>query len=687
FTSVTTTNLTATGPTTLTGGTTIGGSLTLNPATTVNMGGNVITNVAAGTNPTDAVNLSQVTSATNALTSAGLNFTGNDATAGVVHRDLGTTLAIQGTAATAGSYSGGNLKTVTDPVTGAINLQMADSPVFGATTINAGGTGIISGVTAGVAGTDAVNVTQLNAVSTTANLGWNLQANGDIATNVVPGGTVEFVNGQNILLTHTGNTITVATSPDLVANSLTISGGPTINSSGITMNAGNTLNMGGNTITNVGAGVNLTDAVNLSQLNTATSTAANMWITGSPTVYVAPVSTGTNATAVGSGSSATGTNSVAVGTGAAATTANSVALGNDSTTGTATAVTGTTIGGTSYTFAGAAPTGVVSVGSAGAERQVTNVAAGQLTATSTDAVNGSQLYATNTAISNLGTAVTAAQTHYYSVNDGGVQQANYNNDGATGVNSLASGVGASATGAGGVAVGLNSVATGGNSIAVGAGSVASSAGGIALGAGSTATRAGMNGQREAFSNVSVSSTQGAVSVGSAGGERQITNVAGGTAATDAVNVRQLQAVKDGAISYSTNVDGTTNYNQIVLGNGQAPNGTVISNVAPGVAGTDAVNVNQLNGVSNRVNALGDQIDKVGRNAYAGVAAAMAVQMPGQSLPGKTVMRVGYGVFKGESAVGISFRRTAENNGWSLTGGVGMSRAGAAATVGAEWVFD
>ncbi|MDZ4360506.1 MAG: YadA-like family protein, partial [Variovorax sp.] len=74
-------------------------------------------------------------------------------------------------------------------------------------------------------------------------------------------------------------------------------------------------------------------------------------------------------------------------------------------------------------------------------------------------------------------------------------------------------------------------------------------------------------------------------------------------------------------------------------------------------------------------------------AYAGVAAAMAVQMPGTSVPGKTVMRVGYGTFKGESAVGISFRRTAENNGWSMTGGVGMSRAGAAATVGAEWVFN
>jgi autotransporter adhesin len=196
-----------------------------------------------------------------------------------------------------------------------------------------------------------------------------------------------------------------------------------------------------------------------------------------------------------------------------------------------------------------------------------------------------------------------------------------------------------------------------------------------------ANRAGMNGQREAVSNVAVSSTQGAVSVGSPGNERQITNVAGGTEDTDAVNVRQLRAVAvEGGVRYEQNADGTTNYNNVTMGNGQAPNGTRISNVAPGVAGTDAVNVNQLNATNSR-------IDGVARNAYAGVAAAMAVQMPGTYVPGKTVMRLGSAVFKGEPAVGVSFRRTSENNGWSLTGGVGMSRAGMAATVGAEWVFN
>lgn len=134
------------------------------------------------------------------------------------------------------------------------------------------------------------------------------------------------------------------------------------------------------------------------------------------------------------------------------------------------------------------------------------------------------------------------------------------------------------------------------------------------------------------------------------------------------------------VRYEQNADGTTNYNNVTMGNGQAPNGTRISNVAPGIAGTDAVNMNQLNATNNR-------IEDVARNAYAGVAAAMATQMPGTYVPGKTVMRVGSAVFKGEPAVGVSFRRTSENNGWSVTGGVGMSRAGVAATVGAEWVFN
>ena len=73
--------------------------------------------------------------------------------------------------------------------------------------------------------------------------------------------------------------------------------------------------------------------------------------------------------------------------------AGDVALGVGSVASMVVNTTGTTIGGSGYTFASA-----LSVGSAGNERTITNVAAGQIAAASTDAINGSQLYATNQAI-------------------------------------------------------------------------------------------------------------------------------------------------------------------------------------------------------------------------------------------------------------------------------------------------
>ena len=362
-------------------------------------------------------------------------------------------------------------------------------------------------------------------------------------------------------------------------------------------------------ITGVAAGTELSDAVNVAQLQAVqsqVSVAGNKWIIGSQpdASYVAPVATGTASTSVGSGAIVNANDSVAVGTGAVASVNNSVALGNGSTTTAAKPTASATIRGTTYNFAGANPAGVVSVGSVGAERQIQNVAAGQLSATSTDAVNGSQLYATNLALESISAVA-------------------------------------------GVGINVTTAATG-TGVAIGT-SVAN------VGPGGTATY-------------------------TAGNNMVLTQ--NGANTTFAVN--------DNPNFNSVTVGGTS-----ITQNGINAGGNVVSNVAPGVAGTDAVNVNQLNSASAantaytdaRVNALGNDIRGVAKNAYAGVAAAMAVQMPGSYVPGKTVMRIGGAVFKGESAVGVSFRRTAENNGWSVTGGVGLSRAGAAVTAGVEWVFN
>ena len=102
---------------------------------------------------------------------------------------------------------------------------------------------------------------------------------------------------------------------------------------------------------------------------------------------------GNTSIAIGAQSKASEGQSVAIGRGAVADTSDSVALGSYSKTEAAVGTSSATVNGVTYGgFAGAAPVGTVSVGSADNERTITNVAAGRITSTSTDAINGSQLY-------------------------------------------------------------------------------------------------------------------------------------------------------------------------------------------------------------------------------------------------------------------------------------------------------
>ena len=101
---------------------------------------------------------------------------------------------------------------------------------------------------------------------------------------------------------------------------------------------------------------------------------------------------------LGSTASVTGENGVALGNNTKVANENAVAIGNGSETATAVATQSATINGEAHNFAGVNPTSTVSVGKAGAERTITNVAAGRISATSTDAINGSQLYAMTTEI-------------------------------------------------------------------------------------------------------------------------------------------------------------------------------------------------------------------------------------------------------------------------------------------------
>ena len=99
---------------------------------------------------------------------------------------------------------------------------------------------------------------------------------------------------------------------------------------------------------------------------------------------------------LGNNASVTAKNGMALGSNTKVANENAVALGAGSETAAAVATPSATINGTAHNFAGVTPASTVSVGKAGSERTITNVAAGRISATSTDAINGSQLYAVTT---------------------------------------------------------------------------------------------------------------------------------------------------------------------------------------------------------------------------------------------------------------------------------------------------
>ena len=107
---------------------------------------------------------------------------------------------------------------------------------------------------------------------------------------------------------------------------------------------------------------------------------------------------GDNGMVLGNSATVTGANGLALGNNTKVANDNAVAIGNGSETAAAVATPSATINGATHNFAGTNPVSTVSVGKAGMERTVTNVAAGRISATSTDAINGSQLFAVKTEV-------------------------------------------------------------------------------------------------------------------------------------------------------------------------------------------------------------------------------------------------------------------------------------------------
>ena len=220
--------------------------------------------------------------------------------------------------------------------------------------------------------------------------------------------------------------------------------------------------------------------------------------------------------------------------------------------------------------------GVVTVGNGTDEtRQVQGVAAGVVSADSTDAINGSQLYYTNQAIANVATQATAAKTE--------------------------------------VTAGKNVVVN---------------------------QTTGNSGQT--VYNVATADKLDVTSV-----------TAGGVT----VNAQGVSI----AAPTAHNPANTVSLSPIGLNNG----GQRITNVAPAKEGTDAVNLNQLAGVGN---ALQNNIERIGKKAYAGVAGAIAQgSIPQVTRPGATGIGVGSGYYGGQSAMAIGVSAMSDGGNWVVKG--------------------
>ena len=330
------------------------------------------------------------------------------------------------------------------------------------------------------------------------------------------------------------------------------------------------------------------------------------------------------ALAIGKNTKASVEDAVAIGTNAQSTLKGAVALGSGSTTATtATKQTSTTVNGIAYNFAGATsdPNMQVSVGAVGKERQIKNVAAGEMSATSTDAINGSQLFAVASQIKPI---------QYFAVNSS--VAGNKDNSGATGSDSVAIGPNAKAQAVSSIALGNNATAAGGNSIAIGnTSSATDKQSPISIGYGATANGDFSIAIGGGDNNTNYGATANGVGGTALGGKTKTTGgnfqtAVGFGATTTAQNASAFgynaTTSVEGGVALGFNSSSTTGVNKgynpndnrtnkydglknnvltsttgaIAVGNGATVT-RQITGVAAGTNDTDAVNVAQLKSVN------------------------------------------------------------------------------------------
>jgi autotransporter adhesin len=463
-----------------------------------------IVNVAAGTNGTDAVNVTQLTGVTDMI-GGGAAVNADGTIKKPAFTIGGQTYTDVGAAIVAASG-------------GSANAVQYDSSLRTKVTLGGSGTSVpvaLTNVANGVATNDAVNVAQLQAMGGTFN-----------SSGVVTNAFVAY--------------------DDTTKSKVTLGG------------AGTTKAV---TLTNVANGVATNDAVNVAQLQAMGGTFNSSGVvTNAFVAYDDTTKTKLTLGGAGTTKAVTLTN-----------VANGVATNDAVNVAQLQAMGGTfnSSGVLTNAFVAYDDTTKATVTLKGATgTTITNVKAGGVSATSTDAVNGGQLYQTDANIANVaGNLTNVTNTVNNIVNGGGIKYFHTNS-------TLA-----------------DSSATGANSVAIGGAASASAMNSVALGSNSVASRAN------------------AVSVGAVGSERQIINVANGTNGTDAINLQQLQAMggtfnSSGVVTNAFVAYDDTTKGKVTLGGAGTTKAVTLTNVANGVATNDAVNVAQLQAMGGSFNSSG-----------------------------------------------------------------------------------
>ncbi|HHR4160755.1 TPA: trimeric autotransporter adhesin SadA [Salmonella enterica] len=281
--------------------------------------------------------------------------------------------------------------------------------------------------------------------------------------------------------------------------------------------------------------------------------------------------------------------------------------------------------------------------------KITNVAAGEIASDSTDAVNGSQLYETNMLISQYNESISqlAGDTSetYITENGTGVKYIRTNDNGLEGQDAYATGNGATA-------VGYDAVASGAGSLALGQNSSSSIEGSIALGSGSTSNRAITTGIRETSAtsdgvvigyNTTDRELLGALSLGTDGESyRQITNVADGSEAQDAVTVRQLQNAIGAVTTTPTKYyhANSTEEDSLAVGTDSLAMGAkTIVNADAGIGLNTLVMADAINGIA------------IGSNARANHANSIAMGNGSQTTRGAQTDYTAYNMDTPQNSVG------------------------------------